>query len=247
MSASPQERALRRDAFRKMDVRQKLDYIFTYYKLPIVLSVIALTILFSAVHRQLTKKEAVLYTALVNVSAGETLEQALTTQCIEESGANARKQEIYLYRGLYLSDEASIVNHEYAYASRLKLLGAINAKKLDVVLMNREAYDLLSRSGYLLELPELLSRDAQLLQTLEPYLVENEVILEDNAIEYNLNEAPSHEVITESAVNGVDVSDLPIFVSAGFPDAVYLGVIANSARTEWVLRYLDYLAVTLQQ
>ena len=37
------------------------------------------------------------------------------------------------------------------------------------------------------------------------------------------------------------VTDLPVFRSAGFPDAVYLGVIANSARTEWVLRYLDYL------
>lgn len=247
MSASPQERALRRDAFRKMNARQKLDYIFVYYKLPILLGVIALAIVCSAVHRQLTKKEAVLYTALVNVSAGETLEQALTTQCIEESGANARKQEIYLYRGLYLSDEASVVNHEYAYASRLKLLGAINAKKLDVVLMNHEAYDLLSRSGYLLELPELFSQDPQLFQTLEPYLVKNEVILEDNAIEYKLNEASSHEVITKSAVNGVDVSALPIFASAGFPDAVYLGVIANSARTEWVLRYLDYLVVTLQQ
>lgn len=78
-------------------------------------------------------------------------------------------------------------------------------------------------------------------------MIENEVILEDNAIEYNLNEATSHEVITESAVNGIVVSGLQAFASAGFSDAVYLGVIANSTRTEWILRYLDYLVVTLQQ
>ncbi len=241
MSASPQERALRRDAFHKMNVPQKLDYIFTYYKLPILLGVIALVILCSAVHRQITKKEAVLYTAFINVSVGESLEDALTTQFLTRSGENARKNEVYLYHDLYLSDDASFVNHEYAYASRLKLLGAINARKLDLALMNREGYDILSQNGYLMDLSELTAENEALRQRLAPYLTANTVILEDNAIEYNLNEASSYKAVTENVVNAIEVSDLTVFRSAGFPDAVYLGVIANSARSEWVLRYLDYL------
>lgn len=238
MSASPQERAFRRDAFRKMNFREKLDYIFTYYKLPILLGVIALAVIGSAAHRQLTKKEAVLYTAFINVSVGELLEDTLTAQFVAQSDKSARKSEVYLYRDLYLSDDASFVNHEYAYASRLKLLGAINAKKLDLVLMNREGYDILSQNGYLMELSELTAGNEALRQRLASYLTANTVILEDNAIEYNLNEAPSYEAVTEDAANALEVSDLPIFRAAGFPDAVYLGVIANSARTEWVLRYL---------
>lgn len=241
MSASPQERALRRDAFRKMNVREKLDYIFTYYKLPILLGVIALAVIGSAIHRQLTKKEAVLYAALINVSVGESLEDTLTARFIARSGESTKKNEVYLYRDLYLSDDASFVNHEYAYASRLKLLGAINAKKLDLVLMNREGYDILSQNGYLMDLSELTAGEGALRQRMAPYLIENTVILEDNAIEYNLNEASSYEAVTEDAANALAVTDLPAFRSAGFPDAVYLGVIANSARTEWVLRYLDYL------
>ena len=241
MSASPQERALRRDAFRKMNVREKLDYIFTYYKLPILLGVIALAVIGSAIHRQLTKKEAVLYAAFINVSVGESLEDTLTVQFVARSGERAQRSEVYLYRDLYLSDDASFVNHEYAYASRLKLLGAINAKKLDLVLMNREGYDILSQNGYLMELSELTDGNEALRQRLVPYLTENTVILEDNAIEYNLNEAPSYEAVTEDAANALEVTDLPALRSAGFSDAVYLGVIANSARTEWVLRYLDYL------
>ena len=241
MSASPQERALRRDAFRKMNAREKLDYIFAYYKLPILLGVIVLAILCSAVHRQLTKKEAVLYTAFINVSVGEALEDTLTTQFVARNGKSVRKNEVYLYRDLYLSDDASFVNHEYAYASRLKLLGAINAKKLDLVLMNREGYDILSQNGYLMDLSELTAGNKALQERLAPYLTANTVILEDNAIEYNLNEASSYEAVTEDVVNALEVSDLPIFRSAGFPDAVYLGVIANSVRTEWVLRYLNYL------
>lgn len=241
MSASPQERALRRDAFRKMNVREKLDYIFTYYKLPILLGMIALAVIGSALHRQLTKKEAVLYAAFINVSVGESLEDTLTAQFIARSGESTKKNEVYLYRDLYLSDDASFVNHEYAYASRLKLLGAINAKKLDLVLMNREGYDILSQNGYLMELSELTDGNEALRQRLVPYLTANTVILEDNAIEYNLNEALFYKAVTEDAVNALEVTDLPIFRAAGFPDAVYLGVIANSARTEWVLRYLDYL------
>ena len=241
MSASPQERALRRDAFRKMNVREKLDYILAYYKLPILLGVIALAILGSAAHRQLTKKEAVLYAAFINVSVGESLEDTLTAQFIARSGENVRKNEVYLYRDLYLSDDASVVNHEYAYASRLKLLGAINARKLDLVLMNREGYDILSQNGYLMDLSDLAAGDDALRQNMASYLTENTVILEDNAIEYNLNEASSYEAVTEDAANALAVTDLPVFRAAGFPDDVYLGVIANSARTEWVLRYLDYL------
>ena len=230
MSASPQERALRRDAFRKMNAREKLDYIFTYYKLPILLGVIALAVIGSAVHRQLTKKEAVLYAAFINVSVGESLEDTLTARFIARSGESVRKNE---------------VNHEYAYASRLKLLGAINARKLDLVLMNREGYDILSQNGYLMDLPELTAGNEALRQRLASYLTANTVILEDNAIEYNLNEAPSYESVTEDVVNALAVTDLPVFRAAGFPDAVYLGVIANSARTEWVLRYLDYLLAPL--
>ena len=91
MSASPQERALRRDAFRKMNAREKLDYIFTYYKLPILLGVIALAVIGSAAHRQLTKKEAVLYAAFINVSVGESLEDTLTVQFIARSGVSAHR------------------------------------------------------------------------------------------------------------------------------------------------------------
>ena len=241
MKLSPQERAERRAAFRQMDARQKADYIFTYYKATILLGMILLVILCSTAHRQMTKKEAVLYVAFVNVSVGESLESTLTTQFIDWNGENARKKEVYLYRDLYLSDDASVANHEYAYASRMKLLGAINAKRLDIVLMNREGYDILSRSGYLLNLADWLSIDVELCRQLTPYLSENEVVLEDNAIEYNLNEASSYQETTETVTNAIDVSPLPIFQDAGFADSVYLGIIANSTRSESALRYMAYL------
>ena len=235
MKLSPQERAARREAFRRMDGRQKADYIFAYYKVPILLGLVILFITASVARRQLTKKEPVLYLALVNISVGDALENALSVGFVEWDGENPKKKEVYLYRDLYLSDDASVVNHEYAYASRLKLLGAINTKHLDLLLMNRESYDIFSRSGYLLELSGWASVET------EPYLTENAVILSDNAIEYNLNEAPEYEEITETVCNAVDVSALPLFRDAGLSSSVYLGIVANSQRSDAVFRYLSYL------
>ena len=139
-----------------------------------------------------------------------------------------------------MSDDPSAENHEYGYASKLKLMAAIEAKQLDIVLMNKEAYDICSQKGYLLEFPDLLP-DSQY-RFLEPNLTTNTVILEDNAIEYALREANRYQAVTEEVTNGIDVSTFPLFQEAGFSDPVYLGVVANSPRLPAVMQYISYLA-----
>ena len=238
MKLTKEQKAAHKAAFRAMSPVEKLDYIVSYYKWPILLAVVCVLILGSAAHRQLTKKEPILYLALADVVAGEDLADVLTTGFLLAEGAAPKRQEVYLYRDLYLSDEADVLNHEYAYASRMKLMGAVQAQKLDVVLMNREAYDLLSASGYLLDLCELVP-DGDPLRAL---LVTNAVVVSDNAIEWQLNEADSHERVTESVQNGLVLSDCPLFRTAGFEEDVYAGVIANSPRPAEALRYLQYLS-----
>lgn len=241
MKLTREDRAARKDAFRKMSLGKKADYLYTYFKLPIFLGLAALSLLCSTVYRELTKKSVVLYSAHVNVTVGDTLESRLNTDFISSIGENPQKAEVGLYRGIYLSDAPSQEDHQYSYASRLKIMAAIEAKELDVVLMNREAYDIFSHSGYLYELPGLLTGNAGLLDSVEPYLTANTVILADNAIEYQLGEAARYEATTREAVNGMEVSALPVFAEAGFPDRVYLGVIANSPRLSSVLQYIEYL------
>ena len=243
MKLTKQEKAARRAAFQAMSPQKKLDYIYTYYKWPLLLGLIALIALGSVLHRQLTKKESVLCLALANVAVGEDLEDELTDGFLRFLGADAKKREVYLYRDLYLSDNADTLNHEYAYASKMKLMGAVSAGKLDLVLMNREAYDLLSRSGYLLELsPALFTENAALYAQVLPILSSNGVVLSDNSIEYQLGEAETLEVETETVRNALDVSSLPLFARAGFPDAVYLGVIANSERLSDCIAYISFIS-----
>lgn len=236
MKLSPQEKAARKAAFRAMRPAEKLDYVFTYYKWPILLALLVLLALGSVLRRELTRKDPVLYLAFANVAVGAETEEKLTAGFLGAAGIDPKRREVYLYRGLYLSENADTLNHEYAYASRMKLMGAVTSGKLDLILMNREAYDLLSRGGYLLELSSLLPESAQ------SCLTENTVVLSDNGIEYTLGEAAVHEVAAETAKNGIDVSAFPLFEAAGFSDAVYLGVIANSGRLPDCTRYIDYLS-----
>ena len=103
-------------------------------------------------YRHFTRKEILLYVACANVVVSEETAEALSEGFVRHSGQDVRKCEVSLYQTMYLSENPTLANHEYAYASRLKLLAAIDAEQLDVVLMNQEAYDFLSEKEYLAEI-----------------------------------------------------------------------------------------------
>ena len=242
MKLSPQEKAAQKAAFRAMPPAKKLEHIYLYYKWPILLALIVLVILVSVLHRELTAKEPVLYVAAANVSLGEDLQDALLSGYLQDAGYNPAREEVYWYPDLYLSDDADVMNHEYAYASRIKTMAAIQAQKMDLVLLNRESYDLFSRNGYLLPLSDALAgAGPALLDALDGHRVSNTVILEDNGIEYQLGEAESHQVVTEEAENAIVLTDFSLFADAGFPEPIYLGILANTPRLPECLSYLAYL------
>ena len=242
MKLSEREQKERKAAFHQMSFPQKMEYIVAYYKFPIVMGLIGIIVLTSVAYRAATKKEAVLYVGYLNVSAGETANSLLTEDYLRFSGIDPDRKEVYVYSGLYLSDDPAAENHEYSYASRLKLMAAINARELDVVLMNREAYDILSANGYLLDLADTLghSYPTQAVQ-LEPYLQTNDVVLEDNAIEYRLNEADEYQAVIQPVVNGINITDAPVPDHFGFSDTVTLGILANSPRVSEGINYAVYL------
>ena len=114
MRLTREERAARRTAFRQMNLADKADYLFTYYKLPITLAALALALVLSGVYRQATKKDVVLYAAYLNLSVGEDLDAQLNEGFLSASGYDPRKTEVYRYRALYLSDNPSEENLQYA-------------------------------------------------------------------------------------------------------------------------------------
>lgn len=240
MKLPEHERAAHRAAFAQMSWGERAEYIFAYYKLELVIALIIIVALGSGIKYAITHKDAVLYVAYTNVSVSEEMDGRLGAGYLAARGIDERRNEVYLYRGLYLSENPSSSDHQYAYASRLKVLAAVDAQQLDIVLMNQESYDLLSAGGYLLDLDALAQSDPAFAEVAAGLLVENTVVLEDNALEVELGEADVYEAVTEDVVNAIDVTD-----AFGGRDAltgnIYLGIIGNSPRTDEALAYIAYL------
>ena len=233
---------LKDDSLCALHGRKRVQHILAYYKFPLAVLIILLYFIGWNIYGQLTHKDVLLYAALVNVTIGDTLAGQLGTDFTSCLEADASRNETRLYTGLYLTDDELNEWHAYTYASRMKILAAIEGKTMDVVLMNREAFDAFSQSGYLLDLDSFLSaEDPDLYQALQPALVSNIVILEDNADDMVLDDSLSYSAVTQERRFGLDLSESPYIRQAGFEDTVYLGIVANTPREETVISYLRYL------
>ena len=239
MKLTEREQKENREALAAMTFPEKIGYVFEYYKFPLVLILIAVVTLGSVLYYRITRKEALLYVGCANIAVGETLDSALGEGFIRAIDENPGKNEVRLYHNLYLSQDATVQNHEYAYASQLKVMAAMANGQLDVLLMNREAYDIISSGGYLLTLDGFF--DEHLFNRVSGQLMENTVIIEDNDIEHRLDERVPYRAETDEVVNAILISAFPLFKSAGFSGDVYLGVVGNTTRMDAVLQYIDYL------
>ena len=240
MKRSPEEKAKLREMFRQMSFQKKMEHIWIYHKWTILLTLAALVFLFSGIQRRLSQKKAVLYLAYCNITVGSELDERMGPGFLEAMGHAPAREEVKIYRDIYLNEDASVVTHEMAYASRLKILASIESRQLDLCLMSRSAYDMLSQAGYLMDLDPILSAPAY--EKYRPYLVSNLVILEDNATEIALNEADEYEAVTKEVFNGLEVETAPVFTEAGFTEPIYLGIIANTERLSDCLSYVAYIA-----
>jgi hypothetical protein len=201
--------------------REKIEYLVDYYKFHFIVACILIYIVGYAIHGHFTKKEIVIYEAGVNVTYGEDLEYELGDGFIDYLDINPKKNTYTLYKDLYLTADTSSTYYEYTYASKIKILAAIDAKQLDVVIMDKEAYDAFSEQGYLCDLGELVyDNDEILYECLSENRMENSGVL-----------------------NGIDITKLTVFGEASFDDNVYMGVIENSPRKEMAVNYLHYLFV----
>lgn len=241
-SGNTSEHASEREKLRRLKGLKKLQYLWDYYKLHFVIGCVVLYIFGYMLYGHFTRKDPVLYAAFINVAPGEALTETLVSGFLASQGLNEKKHEFCLYTGLYLSSSEDNPHHEYTYASRIKLIGAIDSKTLDIVLMDQEAFDAFSQNGYLYDMEAFLSEAEPALYTdCRELLRENIEILEDNAEEAALDRSVSYTAETEKYSAALDISQTPLLKEAGFTEPVYLGIIRNTPRKEAAADYIRYL------
>ena len=107
--------------------------------------------------------------------------------------------------------------------------------------MNKEAYDLLSAWGFLLDLEQACAQSAAGYGAVEAAITSNTVVVSSNRVEVELGEASELVSETFESPNAVVASNNPLFASFAADDVIYLGIIANTPRLESSLDYLRYV------
>lgn len=232
----------KKEYWRSLHGKQKVQYVWDYYKFPIAVSLILIYIIGYTIYGHFSKKDTVLYIGLVNVSTGDQINEQLNDGFLKFMDEDTFKKDVQLYTGLYLTNDQNDPNHEYTYASQIKILASIDGEQLDVVLMNKEAFDTFSQNGYLYNIENLLQDSApDMMKELKPCLATNTVILEDNSEDLLADDSLSYQAETKEYPMGLDMSQKGLFKQAGFEDAIYLGVIANSPHMDTAVEYIKYL------
>lgn len=228
--------------WKRLHGKQKIQYIWDYYKFPMIVCFIFLYIIGYTAYGRFSRKDPVLYVGLINISSSESLNLQLSDDFLEFMDENISQKKVRLYTGLYLTSDPNNPYHEYTYASRIKVLAAIDSEQLDVVFMDKESFDAFSQNGYLCNLEHLL-RDLSpdMFDALKPYLVTNTSILEDNSEELLADSSLPYQAVTEEYPMGLIVSQKGLLKQAGFHDDIYLGVVGNSPRTGNAVKYINYL------
>ena len=225
----------RHATFAELTARQKVQYIWDYYKLPIFAMIFILFFTVSLLHHYHDKKEVLVHLGAVNILTGETLTQELTEGFVSYCGADPSSCEVLYYTGLYLTTDEASEYYAYNYASQIKILSAIDSEQLDMVLMNQEAFDAFAQNGYLMDLSALEGLPAAINQ------VVNKEIVEDNAKELVYDSSAAYHSTIREYPMGIDTASFPCFAKAQFSEPVYLGIIANTPRSDAVKKYLEYL------
>lgn len=145
-----------RATLKNLHGKARLQYLWDYFKLPFVLFCILIYVIAYLLYGHFTKKENVLYIAYTNVSVGDTLSESLLDDYLSYRNLSTKKNRIYTYTNLYITNDPVNDDYQYAYASSTKLLAAIDSKHLDLILMNEEALNALVQQGYLSDLTQFI-------------------------------------------------------------------------------------------
>lgn len=197
--------------FKQLSAKQKLQYIWDYYKIHIIVTVVLICAIFSIIKTVKHAGSVDLYVAYVNVAVDDKVTDALL---------GSSRLIISSYKDLLITEDPSSENLEYAYASSMKLTSALSADRLDVIIGDSYAMSYANGAEYLVNIEDFVeANNPQLLDKLKPLF-----LLDDNGKAY-----------------AIDISALGPFADAGYSEPIYLGIVASDNHLDGKLTLLREL------
>lgn len=219
IAPAPPEPLSEREKLKNMSGKDKVWYIWEYYKFPIFGVILAIALIWTvagSVYR--SSFETVLHCMYLNNQAEE-----LNTAPLDEGFAaylDLGKKQMIITESTYITYGDNV--SEFTYASMAKISALIAAKDLDIIICDQENFEHYASMGGALDLEEVLP--AQLLA------------YATSRLEYASNENE------QSHAYGINLSDTEFAAQSNLTqDPPILLIVSNSTRTETAVALLDYI------
>lgn len=215
--------------WKELNGKQKLQYFKDYYLFPVCIVVVVLIFVGNMVWHTFLKPEEknVLYAAVIDEALDEEKRDQAASEFEAILGADGKTEHVYIDDALYLNDSNML----------MKLQVYISCGQIDVMIMDREAFQEYAGNGSFISLDELTDEDlsekyGQEYEYAAGYLETDEITVEDN-------ESGKGEV----KAYGLSLSGDNRFteMAEGYIENPVFAVVTSSANTENALRFLDYL------
>ncbi len=146
------------NAFKNMSLNQKIEYIFDYYKFHIGAVLLVIAIIIYIFHGIITHKDSAINITVSNLYLDSETESLITDSFLKSQNIDTNKNKAEIYSISVTKEDNA--GSEYTYASQMKLMTMTTAEQIDVILMDKNSYELFSSEGYLSDMKEYVSDDA---------------------------------------------------------------------------------------
>lgn len=204
----------------KMNTKNKIDYIWEYYKYWILGILVACIILYGIIDAQIeNSKDTYLYLTLVNSNLINSNETPLMDDFADYAQINTSKIRLNLDTSIKIDPN---VSDEYSMNSSAKMFAQFAAKTIDATIMDKEMIDFFHDKDAFANLKEVLPSDFY------------------NAHKDNFITSIDSE--GNEIVCGMDISDSIILQNTkAYTKTPYYSIIINSENPEHSIEFLEYL------
>lgn len=237
-----------RESIKHGTLRQKYQYFKDYYRLPLIIFLVASVFIGSLIYQFVTSKDSAFYAVLLNCSSYDENEW-FTEEYAQLAGIDLNQLDVMLDSGIYY--KVNSIDQD-SYITSQKLETYVGAGQLDVMLGAGDEFAYYANSILFRDMREVLSPEQ--IQKYEPYFYYVDAALWDAA----------GSISNDS---GLDFSDIPnprnpqemehpipvaIYVESSetlnrayyfknAEDGIAIGIYANAPHLDNALNFIDYL------
>jgi hypothetical protein len=204
--------------------KEKISYIWEYFKYPIIGVVAGIAIMISIISGIINQKESVLGITLIgNYVDTNVLTEFETKTSSELIKDNPKGKKIVSYDFLTVTDNPM---DQYTMAAKEKLTVKVAAGEVDVIILNKKSYDDYVKIGMFKRLDTMPNFSAL---NLKGYSTVKGAVVDEN-------------VTKEEGIYGINIENLPAFKNMKFDtkDSVVC-IVANTKRLDTVTQYINWL------